>query len=86
VIVVQASTGLVIELGVGESGRWDTLAVRLAPGLAGAPFRFEASEGPGGRLLVRPLEPREPGELLAVLSVLLRYENAILAEVRKYRS
>ena len=33
-ILVKASAGLVIEFGVGPSGKWDALSVRLAEGLA----------------------------------------------------
>ena len=83
-ILVKAAAGLVIEFGVGPSGRWDALSLRLAEGLSPAPFRFDVSEGPGGRLLVRPAEAREPAELLVALAVLARHEDNVLAEVRKY--
>jgi hypothetical protein len=83
-ILVKASAGLVIEFGVGESGRWDALSVRLAEGVSAQPFRFEVSAGAGGRLRVRPLEAREAAELVVALGVVLAHEEKILAEVNKY--
>ena len=83
-IVVKASIGLVIEFGVGESGKWDTLTVRLAEGLLPVPLRFEVSASPGGRLIVRPLEARGAAELVVALGAVLAHEPQILAEVRKY--
>ena len=82
-IIVRAAAGLVIEFGVGPSGRWDALSLRLAEGVSAEPFRFEASES-GGRLVVRPLESRPAAELVAALGVLLAHEDKVLAEVRKY--
>jgi hypothetical protein len=84
VILVKASAGLVIELGVGESGKWDALSVRLAEGLAARPFRFEAALAADGRLLVRPLDARPAAELVVALGVVAGHEANILAEVRKY--
>ncbi len=83
-ILVKASAGLVIQLGVGESGRWDALSVRLPEGLAPEAFRFEVSAGEDGRLLVRPLDARAPAELIVALGVIAGHEANILAEVRKY--
>jgi hypothetical protein len=83
-ILVRASAGLVIELSVSESGKWDTLSVRLAEGLSPEPFRFEVSSGTNNRLRVRPLEARDPAELVSALGAILRYQDNILAEVRKY--
>jgi hypothetical protein len=83
-ILVKASAGLVIEFGLGESGRWDALSVRLAEGVSAQPFRFEVSAGADGRLRVRPLEARAPAELVVALGVLLAHEDKVLAEVRKY--
>jgi hypothetical protein len=84
VVLVKAAAGLVIEFGVGASGRWDSLSVRLAEGLARQPFTFLAQAGPDGRLLVQPLEARPPAELLLALGAVLANEDNILAEVRKY--
>jgi hypothetical protein len=82
-ILVKAAAGLVIELAVGASGQWDSLSLRLSEGLAPQPLRFEVSQA-GGRLLVRPLEARPPGELAVALAVLAEHESSILAEVQKY--
>jgi len=83
VIIVRAAAGVVIEFGVGPSGRWDALSLRLAEGLAAEPFHFEASEA-GARLLLRSLEARATAELVVALGVVLAHEEKILAEVRKY--
>jgi hypothetical protein len=83
-IIVKAAAGLVIELGAGESGRLDLLSVRLSEGLAARPFSFEVYEDAARRLLFRPLEAREPGELIAALGAVVANESNILAEVRKY--
>ncbi len=82
-IVVRASAGLVIEFGMSDKGKWSALSVRLAEGLSAEPFHFEVSEA-GGRLLVRLVEAREPAELIVALGALLRHEDKVLAEVRKY--
>ena len=83
-IMVKASAGLVIEFGVGPSGRWDALSVRLSEGVAPRTLHFEAGQGSDGRLLVRPLDARPAAELVTVLGVILANEANILAEVRKY--
>jgi hypothetical protein len=82
-IIVRAAAGLVIEFGLGESGKWDTLTVQLAEGLSPRPFRFEVSAAEG-HLHARPLEPRDPAELIVALGVLIRHQDKILAEVHKY--
>ena len=84
VIIVKASAGLWMEFAVGESGKWDTLSLRLSEGLSSQPFRFQVSAGESGRLRVRPLEARDAAELVVALGVLLAHEAAILAEVNKY--
>jgi hypothetical protein len=84
VIIVKAAPGLVIEFGVGPSGKWDNLSVRLSEGLSSSPFSFEAAEGADGRLLVRALETRTPSQLVVALGAVLAHEDHILAEVRKY--
>jgi hypothetical protein len=83
VILVKVAAGLVIEFGPGEAGQWDRLSVRLAEGLSAEPFRFEVSARQG-RLLVRPLDAREPADLVVALGAILRHEANILAEIRKY--
>jgi hypothetical protein len=83
-ILVKASAGLVIELGVGASGRFDALSVRLRPEVAAQPLRFEVAQANDGRLLVRSLDARRPGELMAALTAVADNESNILAEVRKY--
>jgi hypothetical protein len=85
-ILVKASAGLVIEVGVGPSGRFDTLAMRLSEGIATQPFHFEVSQGSTGRLLVKPLEARGVAELVVALGVIADNESNILAEVRKYNA
>jgi hypothetical protein len=84
VILVKMSAGLVIELALGPTGRFDALSVRLPEGLALAPVRFEVSLGESGRLLARPLDARPPTELVVALTVLAAHEENIVAEVRKY--
>jgi hypothetical protein len=83
-IVVKASVGLVIELSVGASGRFDALSVRLSEGLAPRPSNFEVSEDDSGRLLVKPLDGRPVAELVVALGAISANEDNILAEVRKY--
>jgi hypothetical protein len=83
-ILVKAAAGLVIEFGVGDSGKWDTLSLRLSVGGASRSFRFQVAESNNGRLLARPLEAHEPGELTTALAALIDNEAPILAEVRKY--
>jgi hypothetical protein len=83
-IVVKAAAGLVIELGVGASGKWDSLSLRLSEGIAPQPLRFEVAQGSNGRLLVRPLDARPAAELVVALAVLAAHESNILAEVQKY--
>jgi hypothetical protein len=83
-IMVKAAAGLVIEFGVGPSGRFDTLSVRLSEGLAPQPLRFEVAEA-DGRLTVKPLDLRPTAELVVALGVISANESNILAEVRKYK-
>jgi hypothetical protein len=83
-IVVKAAAGLVIEFGVGPSGQWDALSVRLSEGLAPQPLRFEVSQASNGRLLVKTLDARPVAELVVALGVVAANEPNILAEVRKY--
>jgi hypothetical protein len=82
-IMVKASAGLLIEFGVGPSGKWDALSVRLGEGLAAKPVQFEVGEA-NGRLLARPLDARPVAELVVALGVLVAHEANVLAEVRKY--
>jgi hypothetical protein len=84
-ILVKAAAGLVIEFGVGPSGQWDMLSLRLSEGIASQPLRFEVSQGSTGRLLVRPLDARPPLEMVVALGLLAAHESNILAEVQKYR-
>jgi hypothetical protein len=83
-IIVKASAGVLIELAVGPSGRFDALSVRLSEGLAPRPFHFEASQASDGRLLVKPLEAWPTAELTVALGVVAANESNILAEVQKY--
>jgi hypothetical protein len=83
-ILVKAAVGLVIELGIGDSGKWDALSLRLGEGIAPHPLRFEVSQGSDGRLVVRPLDARPPAELVVALGVIAAHESNILAEVQKY--
>jgi hypothetical protein len=83
-IIVKAAVGLVIELGLGDSGKWDALSIRLAEGISPRTFRFEVSANNHGRLRVRPLEAHEPADLVVALGVVLGHASNILAEVRKY--
>jgi hypothetical protein len=83
-ILVHAAKGLVIELAPGPSGLFDRLSVRVGEGEAAVSVVLEVSESPGGRLLVRPAEPRGIDELSAVLAALAANEGRVLPEVRKY--
>jgi hypothetical protein len=84
VIIVKAAAGLVIEFGVGESGRWDALSLRLSRGGSSRSFRFHVDEDGNGRLAARPLETYDPEALAEARQVLADHEALILAEVRKY--
>jgi hypothetical protein len=83
-IMVKASAGLVMELSIGASGRFDTLSLRLSEGLAAKPFTFEVSQDETGRLLVKPTDSRPVAELVIALGAIAANEENILAEVRKY--
>jgi len=83
-ILVKAAAGLVIELGAGPSGLFDSLSVKLADGLSSKALTFEVKESPRGRLSVRPLEARELSELTLFLGAILANEGHVLEEVRKY--